>query len=55
MGFIVVDKEDLAEISEEDRNAEYEKIIKQLEEQIKSASDNAANYKKMGDVKNAFL
>lgn len=42
-------------MSAEERMSEFAKIVTELQTQVKGASDNAASYKKVGDVKNAFM
>lgn len=54
-GYVVVDASELADVTPEERIAEFEKIITELKTQIKSSSDNAIHFKALGDVKQAFV
>ena len=54
-GYVVVDASEIADITPEERVAEFEKIITELKAQIKSSSDNAIHFKTLGDVKQAFV
>ena len=55
IGYVVVDASEIADITPEERVAEFEKIITELKAQIKSSSDNAIHFKTLGDVKQAFV
>ena len=55
IGYVIIDKTEAAEMDSEDRSTEFDKIISQLTAQVKSSSDNAAHFKKIGDVKNTMM
>ncbi|XP_067947060.1 coiled-coil and C2 domain-containing protein 1-like [Watersipora subatra] len=54
-GYVVVDESEIAEVGDEARTEEFAKIVKQLQEQIKTSSDNAIHFKALGDVKNSCV